>query len=189
MSPRAAHAAAPAAAVATTVPQALQSTLSPGEVVVLVLKPSLLYIVLSSLGTLVSSALIAATLAYLAQFSWSPWDDAHALAIGCIVAGLRLAFAAIDRHFHFYMLTDRRVVARRGVLRVVLHETPLTRIQNTIVVQSLRERVFGLGTLGFASAGRGTFDAFWETVARPFAVHRTVLETIERYGRRDSSLG
>ena len=41
-----------------------------------------------------------------------------------------------------------------------------------------------LGTLGFATAGRGTFDAFWESVAAPFEVHRRVLEAIERYGRR-----
>jgi hypothetical protein len=40
------------------------------------------------------------------------------------------------------------------------------------------------GTLGFATAGRGTFDAFWESVAAPFEVHRRVLEAIERYGRR-----
>jgi pyruvate/2-oxoglutarate dehydrogenase complex dihydrolipoamide acyltransferase (E2) component len=61
---------------------------------------------------------------------------------------------------------------------------PLTRIQNTIVVQSMRERLCGLGTLGFATAGRGTFDAFWESIASPFEVHRKVLETIQRYGRR-----
>jgi uncharacterized membrane protein YdbT with pleckstrin-like domain len=76
------------------------------------------------------------------------------------------------------------VIARRGILRTVLQEAPLARLQNTIVVQSLRERMFGLGTLGFATAGRGTFDAFWETVRQPFAVHRTVLEAVERYGGR-----
>lgn len=187
MSPRAAHAAAPAGAVATPVPQALQSALSPGEIVVLVLKPSPLYIALSSLGTLVSAALLACILAYLSRFAWAPWTEGHALAIGATVAAGRLVAAAIDRQFHFYMLTDRRVLTRRGVLRTVLHETPLSRIQNTIVVQSLRERLFGLGTLGFATAGRGTFDAYWETIARPFVVHRTVLETIERYARRDPS--
>ena len=72
----------------------------------------------------------------------------------------------------------------KGAASTVLQEAPLARLQNTIVVQSLRERVFGLGTLGFATAGRGTFDAFWETVRQPFAVHRTVLEAVERYGRR-----
>ena len=41
-----------------------------------------------------------------------------------------------------------------------------------------------LGTLGFATAGRGTFDAFWESVAAPFEVHARVREAIERYGRR-----
>mgnify|MGYP003852372271 CR=1 FL=1 len=81
-------------------------------------------------------------------------------------------------------LVDRAFERRRGILRTALYEAPLARIQNTIVVQSLRERVCFLGTLGFATAGRGTFDAFWESVAAPFEVHRCVLEAIERYGRR-----
>ena len=181
---RAMHAAPVAATGAVAVPQSVQAALSPDEIVLLVLKPSMLFIVLSSLGTLLASAIVALLLAYSAQFAWSPWTDTHAVVIGGTVAALRLARAAFDWWGHVYVLTDRRVIARRGILRTVLQEAPLARLQNTIVVQSLRERVFGLGTLGFATAGRGTFDAFWETVRQPFAVHRTVLEAVERYGRR-----
>ncbi|MFM7051588.1 MAG: PH domain-containing protein [Planctomycetota bacterium] len=181
--PDAAPAAAPATA-AGAVPSSVQSALSPGEIVVLSLRPSLFYIPLSSLGTLVASALIGALLAYSAQFRWSPWSDGDAFFVGGTVAGLRLAWAAVERSFHAYVLTDRRIIARRGVFRTVLYESPLARIQNTIVVQSMRERVFGLGTLGFATAGRGTFDAFWEMLPAPLKVHRTVLDTIERYARR-----
>jgi len=176
-------AAAPAA-TAVAVPAAVQSALAPGEIVILSLKPSLLYIPLSSLGTLLASAVIASLISFSAQFPQSPWGRGDAVFVGATVAGLRLVWAAIDRSFHAYVLTDRRVIARRGVLRTVLYESPLSRIQNTIVVQSLRERVFGLGTLGFATAGRSTFDAFWEMLPRPFVVHRTVLDAIERYARR-----
>jgi uncharacterized membrane protein YdbT with pleckstrin-like domain len=85
---------------------------------------------------------------------------------------------------HVFVLTDRRVIARRGILRTALYEAPLVRIQNTVVVQSLRERSFGLGTIGFATAGRSTFDAYWEMVRRPFVVHGQVLDAIRRYGRK-----
>ena len=172
-----------ATTVARPMPHGLQAVLSPDETVILVLRPSVLYIVLSSLGTLAAGVVMATFLAYLAQFRWTPWSDLDAAGFGVLLASLRLGWAWIDWINHVYVLTDRRVIARRGVLRTALYEAPLARIQNTIVVQSLRERVFRLGTLGFATAGRGTFDAFWESVADPFAVHARVREAIERYRR------
>lgn len=182
---RAPHAATPAAIPVTqTLPHALHVALGPDEVIILFLRPSLLYIPLSSLGTLLAAAIIGLALAYLSHFSWVAWSDRDAIFIGCMIASLRLGWAVIDWWYHLYALTDRRLLARYGVFRTSLYEAPLTRIQNTIVVQSLRERIFALGTIGFATAGRGTFDAFWVTVRAPFAVHRTVLDAIERYGRK-----
>lgn len=172
-----------AVAVPRTVPHALQAVLHPDEIIILLIRPSPLYIVLSSFGTLVAAAIGALVLAYAGQFSWSPWSDVHAAAFGIGLAVMRLAWAWLDWINHAYVLTDRRVIARRGVLRTMLAEAPLARIQNTIVVQSMRERLCFLGTLGFATAGRGTFDAFWESIATPFDVHRKVLEAIERYRR------
>ena len=183
--PRAEHAATPAAVgAAPAVPGALHAALGPDETVILFLRPSLLYIPLSSLGTLVAAAIVGLALAYLSHFPWIGWSESHAAFIGVTIATLRLGWAAIDWWFHLYALTDRRILARYGVVRTALYEAPLTRIQNTIMVQSLRERIFGLGTIGFATAGRGTFDAFWVTLASPAEVHRTVLDAIERYARR-----
>ncbi len=72
---------------------------------------------------------------------------------------------------------------RMGVLRVSVFEAPLRNIQHTSVFRLLRERLFGLGSIGFATAGSDVFDAFWVTVRQPFGVHRTVVEAIRRYGR------
>ena len=177
--------AAPAAVGAVEVlPHLLQATLGPDEVVILLLRPSLFYIPLSSLGTLVASVLIGTALLYAARFQWSPWSEGDAILIGGGLAALRLAWAGVDWWYHLYALTDRRILARYGVFRTQLYEAPLSRIQNTVVVQRLRERLFGLGTLGFSTAGRGNFDAFWEMLRAPYAVHRTVLDAVERYGRR-----
>lgn len=178
------HAATAATIAPADLPHAVQSALAPDEIVILHLRPSAAYVVLSSLGTLAAAAMIAATLAYAARLPWSPWSEPQALVIGGTVAGLRLAIAWLDWFMHVFVLTDRRVIARRGIVRTALYEAPLARIQNTIVVQSVRERLFGLGTLGFATAGRGTFDCYWEMVRRPFEVHRVVREAVERYGRR-----
>ena len=154
-----------AVAVPRTVPQALQAVLHPDEIIILLIRPSPLYIALSSFGTLVAAAIGALVLAYAAQFQWSPWTDVHAAAFGIGLAGMRLAWGWLDWINHAYVLTAS------------------ASIQNTIVVQSMRERLCFLGTLGFATAGRGTFDAFWESIATPFDVHRKVLEAIERHRR------
>jgi uncharacterized membrane protein YdbT with pleckstrin-like domain len=172
------------AVVAPVLPAAVQAALSPDEIVILVLRPSLLYIPLSSLGTLGASAIIAVTLAWASMYEWSAWSEAGGISVGVIVACARLSWAWLDWYTHVFVLTDRRVIARRGILRTALYEAPLVQIQNTVVVQSLRERIFGLGTIGFATAGRSTFDAFWEMVRRPFVVHGQVLDAIRRYGKK-----
>ena len=47
----------------------------------------------------------------------------------------------------------------------------------------MRERIFGLGSIGFATAGSDVFEAFWVMINRSFAVHRIVVKTIEKYGK------
>ena len=79
-----------------------------------------------------------------------------------------------------YVLTDRRVVRRRGVIRVNVFEARLDRMQQTTVVQSFRERLFGLGTIAFATAGTGSFDAVWEYLPEPYRVHADVAAAIDR---------
>ena len=69
-----------------------------------------------------------------------------------------------------------------GVLRVSVFEAPLRNIQHTSVFSLLRERLFGLGTIGFATAGSDVFEAYWVMIPRPFAVHKVVVDAIERYG-------
>jgi hypothetical protein len=62
-------------------------------------------------------------------------------------------------------------------------QAPLKNIQHTAVFASLRERVTGLGTIGFATAGSDTFESLWLMVRDPHHVHKTVLDAIRRYGR------
>ena len=80
-----------------------------------------------------------------------------------------------------YVLTDRRVIRIKGVLRVQVFETPLKQIQHTNVFFSVRERLFGLGTLTFATAGTAVIEAMWVMVARPLEIHRKVIQTMQRY--------
>jgi len=157
--------------------------LQPGEVIVLLLKPSVLYVVLACLKSLVLIVLLTAAGVTIARAS-GDGDLAQQIA----VAGSGLALARVAWQFfewlsRVYVLTDQRVIAVGGVLRVRVFETPFKHIAQTELYFSLRERVFALGTLVFSTPGTGGRDAAWEMVARPLEVHAKVVETLKRYGR------
>ena len=153
------------------------------EIVILLLRPSPLYILLASLGSLLVIAVVTLALMYLGRLSGVAWIDTLAFGLGITIGIVRLAWQGLEWWNRLYVLTDRRIIRRKGVLRPSIFETKLRDIQHTSVFQLLRERTLGLGSIGFASAGSDVFDAFWVMIRQPFAVHRTIVEAIERYGR------
>ena len=153
------------------------------EVVILLLRPSLLFVPLSSLGILTAIAVCTLALAIMAiRIVWFPLTDTQVYGLGVVVASARLLWQALEWWCRIYVLTDQRVIRRMGVIRVAVFEARLKNIQHTSVFMLLRERLFGLGTIGFATAGSDVFDAFWTMVRPPFAVHKTVVDAIQRYG-------
>jgi uncharacterized membrane protein YdbT with pleckstrin-like domain len=105
--------------------------------------------------------------------------DAELLVVA--LAGLWLFWQFLEWLSRIYVLTDRRIIRLQGVLRVHMFESALKQLQHTEVYLSLRERVFGLGTIGFATAGTAFAEAHWQMVAKPFEVHQIIRKTIERY--------
>ena len=157
--------------------------LEPDEIIILLLRPSLWYVLLSALPILGLIALATFALAYVSRLPWAGWNDVQVFALGAALAALRLGWQVLDWMSRAYILTDRRIITRGGVLRVVVYQAPLKNIQHTAVFAGMRERLFGLGTIGFATAGSDTFDSLWMMVAQPHHVHRTLAEAVRRYGR------
>lgn len=153
------------------------------EVIILLLRPSLWYVVLASAGSLVAIALMTLMLAYMSYLPWTGWNDTQAFALGAGLCAIRLAWQMLEWLSRVYVLTDRRIIARSGVLRVAVFQTPLKNIQHTAVFVSLRERSTGLGTIAFATSGSDTFDCLWLMLRQPHHAHKIVVEAIRRYGR------
>ncbi|MHC4910551.1 MAG: hypothetical protein ACYTF9_12610, partial [Planctomycetota bacterium] len=105
------------------------------EIIILLLRPSVLYIPLSCLGGLGGIALVTFFLAYLARWqpAWTSWSDTGAFALGVGLATLRLGWQCLEWYSRIYVLTDRRVIRRMGVLRVAVFETALRNVQHTSV--------------------------------------------------------
>lgn len=167
----------------TALPPFVSSLVSEDETVLLVLRPSVLMVPLWSIESFTIIAAMTFAFAWAADFGWAAWTEPQVFGFGLVALGLRLLWGFLDWANRLYVLTDRRVVRRRGILQVDLFEARLDRIQQTSVLQLVRERTFGLGTIAFATAGTGTLDAVWEAVGDPFRIHGEVARAIDRYGR------
>jgi len=152
------------------------------ETIILILKPSPWYIFLSCVGHLTALVLLttaAYVMAHVGIASWLSKNDA--IFSGILLIVLRLAWQFLEWLSRIYVLTDRRVIRRMGVLRVFTFETPLKHVQHTQLSHLLRERLFGLGTVSFTTSGTDVPEAYWVMLARPAAIHRKIVQTINRY--------
>jgi uncharacterized membrane protein YdbT with pleckstrin-like domain len=113
--------------------------------------------------------------------SWGKWP----IVIGIVVY---LGFA-IEKYFvwtytHF-VLTDRRVISRSGIVSKRGTEIPLDRINNIDFSQRLWERVIGAGDLSIESAGKDGQSHF-ENVRHPDMVQQEIYRQMEVNARRQA---
>lgn len=152
-----------------------------GELVILSQHPSLLFIILNPLGSLFALALLTVIAYFGASTSPVPIGRSQVVASGISLILIRLGWSCLEWWCRIYILTDRRIIRRKGVLRVSIFQAPLRRVQHVTMYFSIRERVFALGTIGFATAGTGIPEAYWEMISKPLDVYRKVISTIDKY--------
>ena len=153
-----------------------------GEIIVLLLKPSPWSILIRSFRSLVGLAIIVALLFWMRNNSYfTVVGRRDLLFLGCGLGTLYLFWQFLEWLSRVYVLTDRRVIRVKGVVRVQVFEAQLRRIQHTDTTFSFPERLLGLGTISFATAGTGGIEASWRMIANPLDVHQTVVRTLNRY--------
>ena len=153
-----------------------------GEAIVLLLKPSPWYILLESLRTLLLLVLVCVGVLWVYNQGYNVGlSRRDLLLLGAGLGGVRLFWQFLEWLSRVYVLTDRRVIRVKGVVRVQVFEAPLQRVQHTTTTFSLRERLFGLGSVHIATAGTGATEASWVMLANPLEVHQTLVRTLNRY--------
>lgn len=152
------------------------------EVIILLLKPSPLYVILSCLGTLAAITLVTMAVLWMhAKFALGDFESRNVIVLAMIAIALRVFWQFLEWMSRTYVLTDRRIIRIKGVFRVVTFQCELKRLQHTEVLVSIRERLFGLGTISFSTAGTGYPEAYWLMLRKPLAVHQRILQAINRY--------
>ncbi|MGH7133462.1 MAG: PH domain-containing protein [Phycisphaerales bacterium] len=155
----------------------------PDERVILAFRPSLWYILLWRAETLAGLIIAAAAGRWAAERGLGilSRDPRIPVALGLAAVALVLIWLLLDWSTHVFVLTNRRVVRRVGILRRLTTEAPITNLQSVSVAKSIRERIFGLGTLLFNTAGgpspTGRFA--WVMVAQPESTLSTVRRAID----------
>jgi membrane protein YdbS with pleckstrin-like domain len=162
--------------------------LDDNEIIILAIKPSLWFILFRSFRWLVAMALVMVVGLWTA--SHGGWYLRPAVVVqGTIaLAGARVGFGALQWVSRLYVLTNRRIMRLTGILNVDLFECPLTKIQNTNLTLTWYERLFGLGTILFATAGTGGIEASWTNVNNPLELHERVRSAIHRARRPGNGL-
>ena len=165
--------------VATMLPAEL---LQGGEVVILLLKPSPWFILIKSLKMLAIFGTALALLVWIRNSGYLTLLSRKDLILLGFGAGtVQLFWQFLEWLSRVYVLTDRRLIRVKGVVRVQVFEAPLRKIQHTDTTFSFLERLLGLGTISFATAGTALAEASWRMIPDPLEVHRIVVEALGRY--------
>jgi len=172
--------AAAAAAPAQSSLAALLSShvLRDGEVVLLILKPSLWFVPLQSIffSGVVLFVIIGAALVD-AQRQWHRGFYLESAAF--LIAG-RLMWATLHWMGRLYVLTDMRVLRLAGIFQIDIFDCPLRKVRHVQPMNTLREKLLGLGSILIIPKNDGKAPALWQTIARPFEVHEKLVAAINK---------
>ena len=127
-------------------------------------------------GGLILAVLVLVVLGWLAD-SWP-----LAVVIAAIIAALILIVGYLRRVSTKYLITTQRLRISRGIVRRSVQETRLDRVQNVNYEQSVLDRVFGVGSVDFDTAGTDDSEFRFEWVNGPEKVVRAVDEAIHEAG-------
>ena len=158
--------------------------LQDGEIVILAVKPSGWFVLVASLPVLGAAAVVAAV-AYVLSVYHPPLHE-RVIWSGCAAAGLaRMVVACCQWLGRTYVLTNRRIVCIRGLLRVQWLAVGLSELREALLAPSIPERLVGAGSIYCLAASESPAAMAWQTVARPAEVHEIILDAIGRSRRRN----
>jgi len=152
-----------------------------GELVILVLRPSLWFIVLGSLRFLIAALISSVVIRYCGSHSICSHGTVRSLAELVVSAvSARLMWATLQWMSRLYILTDLRVLSLSGVFNVSVFDCPLRKVARTRLIRSNEERFTGVGSIEIIPQDDSLPFGQWQTIAQPAAVHEQMVATINR---------
>ncbi|HEV2295904.1 MAG TPA: PH domain-containing protein [Tepidisphaeraceae bacterium] len=144
-----------------------------GELVILILKPSIWFVPLSSIKFI--AAVLIFVIAAKVFEEHLPYNPFVYLETGIFLLAARLMWAVQQWTARLYVLTDMRVLSIAGVFSVNIFDCPLRKVAQVRLASNLRERLCGVGSIEITPQDESCPAGVWQTIARP----RQVLEQVQ----------
>ena len=159
---------------------AAEKLLDGGEVILLATRPSGWFVLLTSWPVLAMALMVAVatTVVHKAVDISLPWQSIFFVCSG--VGSIRVAFACAEWVGRLYILTTRRVLRVRGVIRAAIDGCPLREIATANLTASAAERPLGVASLSFEDDQGRPLEPTWTCLARPAEVLEAVQDAIRR---------
>jgi hypothetical protein len=149
-----------------------------GEVVLLIVRPSLWFILLSSLRFL-AGALILIIIARVMSLQTHVQIRSYVeLCVSAITA--RIMWATLQWMSRLYILTDMRILTLAGVFQIDVFDCPLRKIARTRVVRDIPDRLTYVGSIEIIPNDPDSPFGIWQTIDRPFEINEQIVATISR---------
>ena len=147
-----------------------------GELVLLILKPSMWFIVFTAMrfAGVVLIGVIAA------QLWLKPPVALRALELGVFLIAGRVMWAVLQWMGRLYVLTDLRILRLSGVFNVDIFDCPLRKVAQARLQRSFRERCLRLGSIEIVPLDDACAPGDWRTIKRPEQVLEKIEDTIRR---------
>jgi len=160
------------------VPHAL---LEDGEVVLLATKPSGWFVLLVSWRVVVLTGLAAVILILAEPVLHAPAASRQAVILLCVaVCCLRVILGCFQWLGRLYVLTNKRILRIKGVMRAEVFACPLRRIRRVLPGATVPERLLGVGSLYFQTGEQAGADGAWIHLARPLSIRDLIEQAIRR---------
>jgi hypothetical protein len=177
-SPDAAAAPVPAALPTSLATLLASHILRDGELVLLVLRPSRWFILLSGLRFL-TTVVILMILARVYDEQILHTYRQFLQAGGLLLAG-RMIWAAIQWMSRLYVLTDQRILVVQGIFSVEVFDCPLRKVARTFLELTVKERICRIGSIAIVPQDDQMPLGFWRMIAQPRKTHQMIRATISR---------
>lgn len=153
-----------------------------GETVVLDLKPHWWFFWKHIAS---GAALLIVGIVWTVALKNPPKFGKYALAAAIAVYAVFVSIKYLTWTYTHFVLTDRRVISRSGIISKRGTEVPLDRVNNIDFAQKIWERVIGAGDLSIESAGKDGQSHF-QNVRHPDMVQQEVYRQMEVNSRRQA---
>lgn len=156
-----------------------ESLLRGNELVILMVRPSLWYLIATSFrfcGVVILLGVLTIRTGVFGDLLL----PRTALIISAALVGVRIIYALMEWTSHLYLLTTCRIVTIKGARHPTIFEAGLAHISEARLIEPAAQNILGLGTIGFAVAKDIDPNSLWEWIPNAPRIHQQIQAAISK---------